>query len=66
MALRPPPVDLRVHIPMHTDAETFLFVSQGVPGTAMPAWEGLLTEAERWDVVNYLLATYGSGTQAAP
>lgn len=64
--LTPPPADLRLHIPLHPDTETFLFITNGVPGTAMPAWEELLTERERWDLTNYLVDTFSNGTQSAP
>lgn len=64
--LTPPPADLRLHVPLHPDTETFLFITNGVPGTAMPAWEELLTERERWDLVNYLVDAFSNGTQSAP
>ncbi len=64
--LQPPPADLRLHIPLHTDAETFLFITRGVPNTAMPAWEDVLTEAERWDLVNYLLDAYSGDEPLGP
>ncbi len=57
--LTPPPADLRQHIPLHGDSELFAFVTNGIDGTAMPAWEDRLTEEQRWDVVNYLIAEYG-------
>jgi hypothetical protein len=54
-ALRPRPADLRVHMSMgHTDAQLFDFVSDGLKGTAMPAFRERLTEAERWHVINYI------------
>ena len=40
-----------------TDADLFLTVSRGVPGTSMPAWgEGIfrLSEADRWQLVYYV------------
>ena len=53
--LNPYPLDLTVHVPQHPDGELFMFISEGIPGTAMPAWsdEGLSDE-EIWHVVNYL------------
>ena len=57
--LRPPPADLRTHIEAgHTDAQLFGFISDGVPGTAMPAWKEQLTAEQRWDLVNYV-KTFG-------
>jgi mono/diheme cytochrome c family protein len=50
----PRPVDLRVHVPMHTDGQLYLWITEGLAGTAMPAFRDRLTEEERWHVVNYL------------
>ncbi|MDP8922099.1 MAG: CopD family protein [Chloroflexota bacterium] len=54
-SLRPRPADFRVHMAAgHTDGELFAWISKGVPGTAMPAFEGLLSEEDRWHLVNYV------------
>ncbi len=53
-ALESPPADLAVHVPMHPDADLFGFVSQGIAGTAMPAFGDRLTDDEIWHVVNYI------------
>ena len=37
-----------------SDSDLFRTVSDGVPGTWMPAWEELLSENQRWAVVAYL------------
>jgi len=37
-----------------TDQDLFDTVTNGIPRTTMPAWEGLLTEKDRHDVVAYL------------
>ncbi len=37
-----------------TDQDLFRTVSAGVPGTWMPAWDKLLSERQRWAVVEYL------------
>ena len=37
-----------------TDQDLFRTVSEGVPGTWMPAWEKLLSERQRWAVIEYL------------
>lgn len=52
--LTPPPANLVLHIPLHTEGDTFLFIANGFPNTSMPAWADTLTDAEIWDVVNYL------------
>ena len=53
--LRPRPADFRVHMAAgHTDGELFNWLTNGVPETAMPAYGGQLSEAERWHVINYI------------
>jgi mono/diheme cytochrome c family protein len=56
MALFPRPSNLQVHaVPgVHSDAQLFEWISNGYPGTAMPAFGDLLGEVERWDLVNYI------------
>jgi mono/diheme cytochrome c family protein len=53
-ALQPPPLDLTVHVGFHPDADLYRMISQGVRGTAMPPFAGLLTEEQRWHVINYI------------
>ncbi len=62
LRLVPRPADLRIHSQpgVHTDGEMFYWVSYGFPVSAMPAWKDTLTEEERWDVINYVRATFGS------
>jgi len=49
------PADLTApHVQQLSDGALFYIVSHGRPETPMPAWEGVLTEDERWHVVNYL------------
>jgi putative copper resistance protein D len=50
----PPPADLSTHVPLHTDGQIFYFITNGFPGTAMPAFANALTDQQRWDLVNYL------------
>ncbi len=52
-ALRPRPADLR-RIARAPDQLLFVQITEGVPGTAMPAFRDRLTEEERWHVVNFL------------
>ncbi|CAN5211071.1 hypothetical protein BH18CHL2_BH18CHL2_09010 [soil metagenome] len=54
--MNPRPFDLTVHIPLHAPGEHFHWISEGIPGTAMPAWNLQLTETERWQLVRYLYA----------
>jgi mono/diheme cytochrome c family protein len=53
--LRRKPADLtnKEHLAEASDGELFWKISKGIRGI-MPAREGKLTEAERWDVVNYV------------
>ncbi len=53
-SLNPKPFDLTVHAGLHPDYELFDWITNGIPGTAMPAWKGQLDDQQRWDLVNYL------------
>ncbi len=46
------PANLRTHVPQHTDAELFQFITRGYG--AMPAIGAALSEPDRWNVINYL------------
>lgn len=65
-ALTPPPADLQLHIPQHSDGDTFSFISAGLAGTAMPAWGDRLTEQQIWDLVNYLRSEFDPAGRALP
>ena len=54
--LSPYPLDLTVHVPLHSDGVLYNFVAHGVSGSAMAAWrdDGLLTEEQVWHLVNFL------------
>jgi mono/diheme cytochrome c family protein len=54
--LTPRPVDLTQHmVPgKHTDGQVFLWIKQGFPGTAMPAWGDRLDDQRIWQIVAYL------------
>ena len=59
-----PPADLRVHMAAgHTDTQLYDWITNGVPGTAMPAWKEQLTPEERWHLVNYLRTFAGQASQ---
>ncbi|MDQ6670586.1 MAG: CopD family protein [Chloroflexota bacterium] len=62
LRLVPRPADLRLHTApgVHTDGELFYWVSYGFPNSAMPAWNDVLTEEQRWSAINYARATFGS------
>ena len=56
-----------IHVPAHGDGTLFIWVTKGLPLDApddqkrMPAWEDVLSEEERWHVINYLRVTFGGG-----
>lgn len=52
--LNPPPADLRSHVPLHGDGQLFQFISGGFPGSAMPAFNGKMSDTQMWNLVNYL------------
>jgi copper transport protein len=56
LALIPRPADLTVHaVPgVHTDAQLYDWITNGFPGSAMPAWRALLSDTDRWDLVNFI------------
>ncbi len=54
-ALDPPPSNLHAeHVHAQTDGSMFWTIKEGSPGTAMPAWEDVLTEEEIWHLVNFI------------
>ncbi len=53
-----PPANFTVHVPFHPDGVLFAWISDGIRGTGMPAWSPQLSDQERWDLVNFLRATY--------
>jgi len=52
--LNPKPFNLQVHVPLHATGEVFYWISSGVANTGMPAWEGKLTEEQRWQIIRFL------------
>jgi mono/diheme cytochrome c family protein len=61
-----PPPNLRsAHLVQHADGDIYLWISNGLPG-GMPAWSGTLSEADRWNLVNYIRAINGQGPSSAP
>jgi hypothetical protein len=50
----------------HTDAQLLAWVSYGIPGTAMVAWQDRLTERQRLDVIAYIKTFAQPGQAAAP
>ncbi len=54
--LVPRPVNLRMHVPQHASGEIYYWISEGITGTPMAAWNETLGETERWAIVRYLQA----------
>jgi mono/diheme cytochrome c family protein len=56
MTLNPRPADLTVHtVPgVHTDEELYGWITNGYPGSAMPAFSQSLSDTDRWNLVNYI------------
>jgi copper transport protein len=52
-----PPANLYQHIPYHADQFFFGVMSKGLAGV-MPAFEGQISETDRWNILNYLRATF--------
>ena len=54
--LAPRPADLTQHMApgKHTDGQVFMWIKQGFPGTAMPAWGDRLDDQQIWQIVTYL------------
>ena len=54
-ALNPKPADFSAeHVQMLSDGGLFWFITNGSAGTAMPPWKDVLSEQQRWELVNFL------------
>jgi copper transport protein len=54
-----PPANLYDHIPYHPDTFFFNVISNGLSGI-MPGFEGQISEEDRWNILNYLRATFSA------
>ena len=56
LTLNPRPADLTLHaVPgVHTDAQLFEWISDGFPGSRMPAFRSILSDTDRWNLVNFI------------
>ena len=60
-ALTPQPADLAgPEVQANSDDKLFAIISDGVEGTAMPPWGSILSEDDRWHVVNFLRSLAGN------
>lgn len=53
-SLVPPPADLAQLGQSASDAYLFWRISTGVPGTAMVAWRGVLSQTQIWQVITFI------------
>lgn len=52
--LHPHPADIAGGmVSAHTDGDLYWYISHGIPGSAMPAWSGSLSDQEIWAVIRY-------------
>jgi copper transport protein len=56
LTLNPRPADLSIHTApgLHSDGQLYLWITNGFPGSVMPAFGEPLTNEERWHLVNYI------------
>jgi copper transport protein len=56
VVLNPRPADLSLHaVPgVHTDAQLYEWITNGFPGSRMPAWKSQLSDTDRWNLVNFI------------
>lgn len=56
LTLNPRPADLTYHAiaGIHTDAQLFEWISNGFPGSRMPAFKARLSDTDRWNLVNFI------------
>lgn len=53
--LNPRPASLSsAHAANHTDGDLYYWITRGIPGTAMPAFSGSLSEQETWAAIRYV------------
>jgi high-affinity iron transporter len=56
--MQPPPGNLSSRVPELSDGALAYRIAVGSAGTRMPAFAATLSENDRWDLVNYLRATW--------
>jgi copper transport protein len=56
LTLNPRPADLTIHaVPgVHSDGQLFEWITNGFPGSVMPAFRTTLSDDDRWNLVNYI------------
>lgn len=68
LTLNPRPADLSYHTQpgVHTDGQLFAWITNGFPGSAMPAFGQKLSDPQRWDLVNFIRTLATKPLQATP
>jgi mono/diheme cytochrome c family protein len=63
LGLRPGPSDFTQHMPAgkHTDGQVYLWIKDGYPQSAMPAWGQRLNDQQIWQLVTFI-RTFGRAT----
>ena len=62
-SLNPKPADLTaVHVDDHTDGDLFWWLNYGIAGTAMPSFEQILSDTNRWELIRYIRSLRDAGT----
>jgi copper transport protein len=59
--LDPPPANLIVHVPQHSDQQLLDWIANGIPATVMPGFKDKLSAEQQQAILNYL-RTLGGGT----
>jgi mono/diheme cytochrome c family protein len=56
VTLNPRPSDLTQHaiVGIHTDSQLFEWITNGFPGSQMPAFHSTLSDTDRWNLVNFI------------
>jgi mono/diheme cytochrome c family protein len=68
VGLNPRPANFTLHMTpgKHTDGQVFLWIANGYPNSAMPAWSPRLTDEQIWQLVGYLRTFGQAGSQNQP
>lgn len=62
-SLNPRPADLRIHVMDHPEGQLYGWITDGVPGTAMPGFRDVVPADDRWRLVGFIRG-FGDGAPA--
>ena len=57
-----PPADFNLHVPFHTDLFFYQVITRGF-SVVMPAFDGQISEEDRWNLINFLRAEHSLEAQ---